>query len=137
MSFAERDSGNAPYLSLISFAGPVKAIDSWTYFNTKETGKFRGNRRLQLWAGGGHLGKCLPPIKRDARIDDHPVIQLALIFRVSHRIKPGAPAAPDNLNILRRGAAGHDRPHHPVQVRNIDIIIHHNRYRKGVTWESE
>src|SRR5262245_57729125 len=67
------------------------------------------------------------PRKRGGSIDNHPRVrvQLALIRRDSH-VDAAALGALDDLHAALRIAAGQDRPHDVLNIRDVHVVIDNN-----------
>src|SRR5579884_1586968 len=70
----------------------------------------------------GDAGELVPPLPGSGGVDDRARVEAPLPGG-DDRIERPAPAAPQDVDIPLRIAAGADRPHHVLQVHHIDVVV--------------
>src|SRR5256886_14047416 len=81
------------------------------------------------FGGGERRGgrKLLEPRERPTGFDDQLRMRgdaARLVGRGNAGVEPGTPGVADNVDLLRRLAAGGDRPHDVVEIGGIDVVVH-------------
>src|SRR5216684_9400643 len=80
---------------------------------------------LLLRAGANRLRELVAPLERPAGIDDYPAV-VALDVWPDRRIQRPAPGAFDDVERALRIRPRAHSPHHLVEVRHVDVLVHHD-----------